>query len=377
MWKGKLALLALLIAGSIVLPVPAHANRAAIVVDLQTGAVVYQSAVDHRHYPASLTKMMTLYLLFEALERGTVTMDTELQVSARAAGQPKSRLGLRKGQTIRVEDAIQALIIRSANDVATVVAEALGGEEWKFARLMTGKARELGMWRTRFRNASGLPNRRQYTTARDMAVLARALMKDFPQYYHYFAATSFVLNGKTYETHNHLLRTYAGMDGLKTGYTRASGFNLAASVERGGRRVVAIVLGERTPQGRDRRMVKLLDQSYERIFQAHIDVPPAPPPEKPLAAAGSPWAIQVGAFSRLEVAYDALRQSETRIADIVAGAAAVVIPIEEGDGGLYRARFVGLNVASAHKACRVLRRNRLSCDVVRHASDIEAVVIRE
>lgn len=376
-WKAKLALVALLVSGSLLLPAPAHASRSAIVVDLQTGAIVYQSAVDHQHYPASLTKMMTLYLLFEALERGELTMDTELTVSTRAAGQPKSRLGLRRGQTIRVEDAIQALIIRSANDVATVVAEALGKEEWKFARLMTGKARDLGMWRTRFRNASGLPNRRQYTTARDMAVLARALVKDFPQYYHYFGARSFELNGKVYETHNALLLTYAGMDGLKTGYTRASGFNLAASVERGGRRVVAIVLGERTPQSRDRRMVKLLNQSFERIFQARIEVPPAPPPEKPLAETGTPWAIQVGAFTRLEVAYDALRRSETQISDIVAGAAAVVIPIEEGDGGLYRARFVGLNIASAHRACRVLKRGRLPCDVVRHASDTEAVIIRE
>lgn len=353
---------------------PALAARAAIIVDVHTGAVLYQKHADRRHHPASLTKMMTLYLLFEALDEGHVSLDTRFRVSARAAGQPKSKLGLRKGQTIAVRDAIPALIVKSANDVATVVAEALGGVEWRFATQMMRKARELGMRRTGFRNASGLPNRRQLSTARDMAMLARALYRDFPHHYHYFSVQTFRWGNKTYRSHNRLVGSYAGVDGLKTGYIRASGFNLAASATRGGRRLVAIVFGARSPNKRDREMTALLERGFAEIRNVRF-APPPPPSEKPITMANAPWAIQVGAFARVESAYAALEKSRKHIPGIIANAAAVVVPVEEGDGGLYRARFVGVSVSEARRGCRILTRKKMDCEVVRHLPGTEILAL--
>lgn len=373
--KLKIALLvvSLVIASFFVPSGAAEARRAEIVVDADTGAVLYQYRANKRHYPASLTKLMTLYLLFEALDEGRVSLKTQLKASARAAGQPKSKLGLRKGETISVNDAILALVVKSANDVATVVAEALGGEEWRFAAEMTKKARALGMRRTRFRNASGLPNRRQVTTAADMTLLARALYSDFPQYYHYFGTRYFTFRGKTYLNHNRLVGSYAGVDGLKTGYIRASGFNLVTSAERGGRRLIAVVLGERTPRARDRRMARLLNRGFSSVRQAR-NAPP-PPLAKPTIEVAAPWAIQVGAYSEIEGAYAALKASTRQIPGIVASAAAVVVPVEEGDGGLYRARFVGVSRSAARRACAILARRKLSCEVVRHLPGTDTVAL--
>lgn len=369
--KTVLLVLSLVIASFFVPSGPAQARRAEIIVDADTGAVLYQYRANKRHYPASLTKLMTLYLLFEALDEGRVSLDTRFTASARAAGQPKSKLGLRKGQKITVNDAILALVIKSANDVATVVAEALGGEEWRFAAQMTNKARELGMRRTRFRNATGLPNRRQVSTAADMALLARVLYRDFPYYYHYFGTQYFKFNGKIYSNHNRLVGSYAGVDGLKTGYIRASGFNLVISAERGGRRLVGVVLGERTPKARDRRMTRLLDRGFSAVRQ--VAAAPPPPGEKPAADVSAPWAIQVGAYAEIGGAYAALKASTKHIPSIVASAAAVVVPVEEGDGGLYRARFVGISRASARRACGILTRRKLTCEVVRHLPGTDTV----
>ena len=361
---------ALAVAALAALPSPALASRAAIVVDAESGAVLYKRRVDTRHYPASLTKMMTLYLLFEALDAGRLGLETRLPVSARAAGQPQSKLGLRRGQSIRVDDAIHALVVRSANDVGTVIAEALGGSEVRFAQAMTAKARTLGMRRTRFRNATGLPNRRQVSTVRDMATLALALYRDFPHYYHYFSDLSFRYRGKTYRSHNGLLDAYPGADGLKTGYIRASGFNLAASAERGGRRLVAIVFGADSPKARDRETIKLLDRAFAELHRAEAAAPSGapPPPPKPIIAAKMPWAIQVGAHARLESAYAVLERAQRLIPRISARAAAVVVPVAEGDGGLYRARLVGVSWRDAQRGCRILSRKRLDCDVVQHFS---------
>ena len=367
--KGAIAALVLAVAVVVLTPAPAAASRAAVVIDAESGAVLYQRHMNARHYPASLTKMMTLYLLFEALDSGRVTLDTAFPVSARAAGQPNSKLGLRQGQRIRLRDAIPALVIKSANDVGTVVAEGLAGSETAFARAMTLKAVTLGMEQTRFRNATGLPNRRQLTTARDMALLARALYRDFPHYYPYFAATNFRYGGKTYSGHNTFVASYDGADGLKTGYIRASGFNLAASAVRGGRRLVAVVLGANSPKKRDREMASLLDRVFDDIGGTRVadsGQPPAPPPAKPVIAGDGPWAIQVGAFARVDSAYAAIGESLRHIPGIVATAAAVVVPVEEGDGGLFRARFVGVSWREAQRACRILNRKRLDCDVVQH-----------
>ena len=242
-----------------------EARYASIVIDGETGEVLRSRNADVRRYPASLTKMMTLYLLFEAVDKGELNLNSKLKVSKRAARQSPSKLGLRAGSNIRVEDAIKALVVKSANDVAVVVAEALGGTEAEFAKKMTRKAHALGMSRTTFRNASGLPNRKQRSTARDMAQLARALMRDFPHRYHYFDDQRFRYRGREHRSPNRLLGRYRGMDGIKTGYIRASGFNLAASAERDGRRVIAVVFGGKTSRSRNAHMTDLLDLGFKRI----------------------------------------------------------------------------------------------------------------
>ncbi len=238
---------------------------ASVVINAYTGQVLFARNSKSRRYPASLTKMMTLYLLFEQLEKGKLTLHSQLSVSRRAQGQAPSKLGLKAGQSISVEQAIQALVIKSANDVATVVAENIGGTEVKFAQMMTHKAKDLGMTGTHFRNASGLPNRKQHTTARDMALLGQRLILDFPTYYSNFAATSFKWKGKTYKTHNNLLKRYKGTDGIKTGYIRASGFNLVTSVKRNGVHLIGVVLGGRKTSSRDAHMQKILDEQFRRI----------------------------------------------------------------------------------------------------------------
>lgn len=266
------------------LPGPtAHANPryADVVIDAVTGEIFHQSNADRKLYPASLTKMMTLYMTFQALRDGRLTLDQNLPVSARAAGQAPSKLGLPAGASIRVEHAILALVTKSANDIATVLAEGIAGTEVRFAERMTRQARQLGMRSTTFRNASGLPNPGQISTASDMAKLAQALLYDFPEYYHYFSTRNWTYRGTTYRNHNRLLGSYEGMDGLKTGYIRASGFNLVASAVRGDLRVIAVVFGGRTTDRRNRRVAQLLDMAFDsqrgRYLIAHGSVPLSPP----------------------------------------------------------------------------------------------------
>ncbi|WP_337998526.1 D-alanyl-D-alanine carboxypeptidase [Halomonas sp. HAL1] len=245
----------------------AHADNpryAGIVVDLDNGEVLYAENIDDQRYPASLTKMMTLYLTFEALEAGTLRLDQPLPVSRFAAAKPAVKLWLAAGSSIPVDTAIRALAVRSANDVAAVVAEALGGSEARFAQMMTTKARELGMHATTFRNASGLPDDGQVTTARDMLTLSVRVMQDFPQYYHYFGLQEFTYRGTRHTSHNRLVRDYPGADGLKTGFIRASGFNVATTAVRGNRRLVAVVMGGFSSQSRDTHMANLLDRSFLR-----------------------------------------------------------------------------------------------------------------
>jgi D-alanyl-D-alanine carboxypeptidase len=237
---------------------------ASIVVDANSGATLSATNPDSLRHPASLTKMMTLYLLFERLDAGKMSLDTEMRVSAHAAGQDPTKLGLRPGQTIRVEDAIKGLVTKSANDAAVVIAEAIGGDEDDFARMMTRKARALGMTRTVYRNASGLPNDDQVTTARDQATLGRALQDRFPRYYRYFATTSFTFRGRIIRGHNHLLGSVDGVDGIKTGYIRSSGFNLVTNLKRGNRHLVGVVLGGRSSGSRDATMRNLLAENLDK-----------------------------------------------------------------------------------------------------------------
>lgn len=235
-----------------------------IVVDANSGAVLQANNPDAQRFPASLTKVMTLYLLFERLEAGKIKLDTMMPVSQNASRQAPTKLGLRPGDRLKVEDAIQGLVTRSANDASVVIAEALAGDEDEFAKMMTRKARALGMTRTVYRNPNGLPNSEQVTTARDQALLGRAIQDRFPRYYRYFATSSFNYRGKAIRNHNKLLGRVEGVDGIKTGYTRASGFNLITSIKRGNRYLVGVVLGGRSGSSRDTIMRNLLAENLER-----------------------------------------------------------------------------------------------------------------
>lgn len=403
--------LAAVLLSFVVLPNSAFARYAAIVLDADTGRVLHAANPDTRNYPASLTKMMTLYLVFEALESGQLKLKQRLPVSARAAGMTPSKLGVKRGESITVETVILALVTKSANDAAVVVAEYLGGTEAKFARLMTKKARAIGMRRTRFRNASGLPNRRQLSTARDMAVLANRLVQDFPQQYRYFSRQRYTFRGKEFKNHNTLLRTYPGTDGIKTGYIRASGFNLAASVTRNGRRLIGVVFGGRTAKSRDRHMAKLLERAFNKVSVAATK-PTVPPKTKPAAAppkravavkprskpaaavvsrakpraaprpqpaparqpswrqsypaltarpAREEWAIQVGAYRDIEPARAVLRKAIARIPKLTENTRVSISPFTAGDTLMYRARLIGLSSASAKRACKRLERRKIPC----------------
>jgi D-alanyl-D-alanine carboxypeptidase len=284
-----------------------------IIVDANSGATLASTNPDASRHPASLTKIMTLYLLFERLDAGKMKLETELPVSEHAADQAPTKLGLRPGQTIRVEDAIKGLVTRSANDAAVVIAEALGGDEDNFAKIMTRKARMLGMGKTVYRNASGLPDDEQVTTARDQSTLGRAIQDRFPRYYRYFSTTSFTFRGHSISNHNHLLGAVEGVDGIKTGYTRASGFNLVTSMRRGNRHLVGVVMGGHSAGSRDTIMRSLLAENLEKasprrtvaalterspvsetnieVTEAEVAAPePAAPPAQPALVAARPAA---------------------------------------------------------------------------------------
>jgi D-alanyl-D-alanine carboxypeptidase len=257
---------------------------AAIVVDMNTGIILYSQAADTPRYPASLTKMMTLYILFGCLKEGKIGLSSDLVVTPHAEAQAPTKLGLKQGMTIKVEDAIKALVTQSANDAAVTIAENLAGTEENFARIMTQTARKLGMTNTTFRNASGLPDDGQITTARDMAILASHLIHDYPDYYSVFQTRYFTYGGRKYRNHNRLLFGYKGTDGIKTGYTRASGFNLAASVHRGDKHLVAVVMGGKTGSQRDAAMRALLDKYFPQASSTK------PTPEQLVAALVPPSA---------------------------------------------------------------------------------------
>lgn len=239
-------------------------TQASLVVDGRTGKVLHAKNSKKQIYPASLTKVATLYLLFEALESGKLTLNQKLRVSKHAASAKPSKLHLKEGDTIKVKDLILGLSVKSANDAARVVAEALAGSEKKFARLMTVRARQLGMKHTVFKNASGWHHPEQKTTVIDLAKLAIAIKRDFPQYYHFFSKTSFVYNGKTIKGHNRITDIYPGAEGLKTGFHTPSGFNLITTATRGGKSLVGVVVGGRTSRDRDNKMVKLLDAHFKK-----------------------------------------------------------------------------------------------------------------
>ncbi|MBP2230733.1 D-alanyl-D-alanine carboxypeptidase [Azospirillum agricola] len=386
------------------------AKAASIVVDARTGEVLHEQDADAITHPASLTKMMTLYLTFDALDDGRLTLDQALPVSSWAESMSPTKLGLRAGSTLRVETAILGLVTKSANDAAVVLAEALGGTETRFAEMMTRKARELGMRRTVFRNASGLPNMEQVTTARDFSILSRAMLDDHPKYYPYFSRRSFVYGGRPQPNHNRLMSRYEGMDGIKTGYTIASGFNLAASAARDGRRLVGVVMGGKSAVSRDNRMEALLDQAFGKPNRGREDGPqiasverprsqpeaegddddepvvkgklpvrkaaaavqkasaPSAAPVAPAASgagkSGDKWGIQVGAFSTRAAGQKALAQASKQAPFLLRGARNAVVEVKNGKDTLYRARMVGLDEKTARQACATLTKSGHRCVAV-------------
>ncbi len=295
---------------------------ASIIVDGNSGATLTSNNADALRHPASLTKIMTLYMLFEKLEQGKLKLDSEMEVSSHASSQSPTKLGLRPGSTLEVEDAIKALVTRSANDAAVVIAEAIAGDEDDFAKLMTRKARALGMTRTVYRNASGLPDDEQVTTARDQSLLGRAIQDRFPKYYRYFSTSVFVFRGRPIRNHNHLLGSVEGIDGIKTGYTRASGFNLVSSIRRGNRHLVGVVLGGRSGGSRDAIMRNLLAENMENgatrrtvaaiaergVSEANADVAEDQAISRPTQTVQRDGAIQVASTAASESGEPALNR---------------------------------------------------------------------
>jgi D-alanyl-D-alanine carboxypeptidase len=314
-----------------------------IIVDGNSGATLSSNNPDGSRHPASLTKIMTLYLLFERLDAGRMKLDTDMPVSEFASEQAPTKLGLRPGQTIRVEDAIKGLVTRSANDAAVVIAEAIAGDEEEFAKLMTRKARALGMTKTVYRNASGLPDDDQVTTARDQSTLGRAIQDRFPRYYRYFSTLAFNYHGHSISNHNHLLGTVEGVDGIKTGYTRASGFNLVTSMHRGNRHLVGVVMGGRSGGSRDAIMRGLLAENLERAStkrtvaaivernpgDANADVAEAEVATQPVQMVQVQGAVQVARVSAEPAAPPVSRSAAPASRTVISAAAAVPQPKSE------------------------------------------------
>tara|TARA_B100001059_G_scaffold201035_1_gene208166 strand:- start:343 stop:1500 length:1158 start_codon:yes stop_codon:yes gene_type:complete len=370
----------------------AHAKYASFIINENTKRIYHNANADTRNYPASLTKIMTLYLVFDALKSKKISMSSKFKVSKRATRQPPSKLNLSAGSNITVKNAILALVTKSANDVATVIAENLGKSERNFARLMTRKAKKLGMTRTTFRNASGLPNRGQLSTARDMATLGIAIRKNHPKFFKLFKTKSFIYKGIKYTNHNNLLGSYSGTDGIKTGYTNASGFNLVASVERNGQRIIGVVFGGKKARSRDKHMVTLLNKYFKTSLSkplVRIAKPSELPKTRPKIVLAEKniknfriprkiinniipnnieedWFIQIGAFKNRLNAHKAARNARNVVPEQLGNLPASLSKITKSSTNnnlqyLWRVRFVELAENQARSVCAELWTSGLSC----------------
>lgn len=395
--------------------------KAAIVVDANNNNVLYSQSADTLRSPASLTKIMTLYVLFAYMRAGRFSADTPLKVSKHAAGQAPTKLYLKPGQTISVKDCIHALVTKSANDAAAVVAENIGGTEENFARIMTQTARNLGMKNTTYRNASGLPNNEQMTTARDQAILAMHIMRDYPEYYGVFETKYFEYKGRKYRNHNRLLFSYKGTNGIKTGYTRASGFNLTASVERGNKHLVGVVLGGASSASRNAAMESLFDRHWSKAttgkpkstgliasllggptpprpsrkpavaVASAVQAPAAPQAPAPLPAVAKPamaqprpivqasltspnrlsapeparpmddYHVQVGSYTSPADAQNRLGMVRQRAPELLDGHLPFTATFMKDNREWYRARFAGFSKSDARSTCEALKRMSLDC----------------
>ncbi len=418
----------------------AEAKYASIVMDAETGEVLHSVNPDTRNHPASLTKIMTLYMLFDALENKKLSFNSKLKVSRKASQQRPSKLGLRKGSTILVKDALLALVTKSANDVAVVVAESLAKNEAAFAKKMTAKAHSIGMKNTFFKNASGLHKKGQLSSARDMAILGLRIKADFPEYYDFFKTWKYKYKNRTYYNHNKLLRYYEGTDGIKTGFTNASGFNLVASVIRNERKLIGVVFGGRTSKSRNKHMVSLLDKGFRKLMIASLR--PSLRPEISIAENGAiqieeetkapaialavntnndkakpetpliedkpsevniakndnidddledktiqvidvskeittEWSVQVGAYRKKLRAYQAAGLAAVHIRYVSKTADIQVSEVKDLNSKLYRARLVGLNEDDARESCHLLSTTQLSCVIIPPLKPDQVAFIQE
>lgn len=381
----------------------ASASVSSIMIDAENGDVMYEMNADERRYPASLTKLMTLYITFNALENNHIKLTDKLKVSRTAAGRSPSKLGVRAGETITVKDAIMAVIVKSANDCATVLAEHFAPTEADFAVLMTNTARKLGMKNTTFKNASGLPNSQQKTTARDMAVLAMAVYHHFPQYYKWFSAKSFQYKGRTIGGHNYILKTFAGADGMKTGYTAASGYNIITSAKRSGKRVIAVTMGHNSVGERDKKVSRMMDKGLTHMQKGEINVamltneingkasaapkatrlasvqkktpaktqavrlakaqskPAAKATKIASASSNGRYAVQVGSFSDYQRARNYALTVKNKLAKKYAVHDIKVEKVQAESKTVYRSKVIGLAKNDANTICRNMKRSNQAC----------------
>lgn len=355
----------------------AEASVSSIMIDAQSGSVLYADNADFLRYPASLTKLMTLYITFDALEKGRLSLDDNLKISYTAAGRSPSRLGLEPGKTIDVRTAILGIIVKSANDCASVLSEALAKDEPQFAKLMTETAHKLGMKNTTFKNASGLPNKAQKTTARDMAILAVALYHHFPQYYRWFSIRAFEFGGKTIRSHNNLLKDFEGADGMKTGYTAAAGFNIITSAKRGNHRVIAVSMGHNKAKDRDTKVYAMMDKALAQMEkkqtinpktlakQIRLSTGPQPAKtrsEKTRTALGN-WSIRMGSFSTYKAAQKEAQENWRKLSARMSAGKISIEKVALKEKTLYRAKLAGLNKQNAQKACSWLKKEGKACVV--------------
>lgn len=381
----------------------ASASVSSIMIDAENGDVMYEMNADERRYPASLTKLMTLYITFNALENNHIKLTDKLKVSRTAAGRSPSKLGVRAGETITVKDAIMAVIVKSANDCATVLAEHFAPTEADFAVLMTNTAHKLGMSHTTFKNASGLPNTQQKTTARDMAVLAMAVYHHFPQYYKWFSAKSFQYKGRTIGGHNYILKTFAGADGMKTGYTAASGYNIITSAKRSGKRVIAVTMGHNSVGERDKKVSRMMDKGLIHMQKGKIDIamltneingkasaapkatrlasvqkktpaktqavrlakaqskPAAKATKIASASSNGRYAVQVGSFSDYQRARNYALTVKNKLAKKYAVHDIKVEKVQAESKTVYRSKVIGLAKNDANTICRNMKRSNQAC----------------
>ena len=393
----------------------AFASTSSIMIDAEDGKVIYESNADELRYPASLTKLMTLYITFNALENKRLKLDDKLKVSRTAAGRSPSKLGVAAGSTITVKEAITAVIVKSANDCATVLAEHFSPTESDFAKLMTDTAKKLGMKNTTFKNASGLPNSKQKTTARDMSILAMAVYQHFPQYYKWFSQKSFTYKGQKITGHNHLLDTFKGADGMKTGYTAASGFNIVTSAVRGNKRVIAVTMGHKFLNERDKKAYKMMDLGLDHMnknkevnvaeltgaingqksqirvasntaigktaFASKKSVIPTSKPQQVAqttkvttqyaSVTNGKYALQIGTFSDFSRAKNYALQVKNKIAKTYAVHDIMVEKIASPKGDLFRSKVVGFAKNDATKICQSMKKINQACLVVSDNSKLK------